>query len=83
MLVTNVGGLPDFMKLKIVEPLNTLFKDTLNINPTIITIAIAYESLREEIASRHCAGSVQGINWKTVGDSQVFGARIFERYLDY
>jgi GMP synthase (glutamine-hydrolysing) len=23
----NVGGLPDFMKLKIVEPLNTLFKD--------------------------------------------------------
>ena len=23
----NVGGLPDFMKLKIVEPLNNLFKD--------------------------------------------------------
>ena len=23
----NVGGLPDFMKLKIVEPLKTLFKD--------------------------------------------------------
>ena len=23
----NVGGLPDFMKLKIVEPLNTFFKD--------------------------------------------------------
>lgn len=23
----NVGGLPDFMKLKVVEPLNTLFKD--------------------------------------------------------
>lgn len=23
----NVGGLPDFMKLKIIEPLNTLFKD--------------------------------------------------------
>ena len=23
----NVGGLPDYMKLKIVEPLNTLFKD--------------------------------------------------------
>ena len=22
-----MGGLPDFMKLKIVEPLNTLFKD--------------------------------------------------------
>jgi GMP synthase (glutamine-hydrolysing) len=39
----NVGGLPDFMKLKVVEPLNTLFKDevrlvgkTLNIDPNIL-----------------------------------------------
>ncbi len=39
----NVGGLPDKMKLKIVEPLNTLFKDevrvvgkTLGIDPTIL-----------------------------------------------
>ena len=39
----NVGGLPDKMKLKVVEPLNTLFKDevrvvgkTLNIDPTIL-----------------------------------------------
>jgi GMP synthase (glutamine-hydrolysing) len=39
----NVGGLPDFMKLKIVEPLNTLFKDevrkvgkALNIDDTIL-----------------------------------------------
>lgn len=39
----NVGGLPDFMKLKIVEPLNTLFKDevrkvgkTLNIDEAIL-----------------------------------------------
>lgn len=39
----NVGGLPDFMKLKIVEPLNTLFKDevrrvgkTLNIDAAIL-----------------------------------------------
>jgi len=39
----NVGGLPDFMKLKIVEPLNTLFKDevravgkTLGIDPKIL-----------------------------------------------
>ncbi|MFC6999287.1 glutamine-hydrolyzing GMP synthase [Rufibacter roseus] len=39
----NVGGLPDFMKLKVVEPLNTLFKDevrivgkTLGIDDTII-----------------------------------------------
>jgi GMP synthase (glutamine-hydrolysing) len=39
----NVGGLPDFMKLKIVEPLNTLFKDevrkvgkTLNIDDNIL-----------------------------------------------
>jgi GMP synthase (glutamine-hydrolysing) len=39
----NVGGLPDFMKLKIVEPLNTLFKDevrrvgkSLNIDDAIL-----------------------------------------------
>jgi GMP synthase (glutamine-hydrolysing) len=39
----NVGGLPDFMKLKGVEPLNTLFKDevrlvgkTLEIDPNIL-----------------------------------------------
>jgi GMP synthase (glutamine-hydrolysing) len=39
----NVGGLPDFMKLKVVEPLNTLFKDevrlvgaVLNISPNIL-----------------------------------------------
>ena len=39
----NVGGLPDFMKLKVVEPLNTLFKDgvrevgkALGISDTII-----------------------------------------------
>jgi GMP synthase (glutamine-hydrolysing) len=39
----NVGGLPDFMKLKVVEPLNTLFKDevrlvgkTLGISPDIL-----------------------------------------------
>ena len=27
MLVTNVGGLPEFMKLKLIEPLRDLFKD--------------------------------------------------------
>lgn len=39
----NVGGLPDFMKLKVVEPLNTLFKDevrrlgkALDIDPKIL-----------------------------------------------
>ncbi len=39
----NVGGLPDFMKLKVVEPLNTLFKDevrkvgaALGLEPTIL-----------------------------------------------
>jgi GMP synthase (glutamine-hydrolysing) len=39
----NVGGLPETMKLKVVEPLNTLFKDevrevgkTLEIDPTIL-----------------------------------------------
>jgi GMP synthase (glutamine-hydrolysing) len=40
----NVGGLPDFMKLKIVEPLNSLFKDevrkvgaSLGINPSLLS----------------------------------------------
>ncbi|TDS13019.1 glutamine-hydrolyzing GMP synthase [Sphingobacterium paludis] len=39
----NVGGLPDFMKLKVVEPLKTLFKDevrrvgkTLEVDPNIL-----------------------------------------------
>ncbi len=39
----NVGGLPDFMKLKVIEPLKTLFKDevrrvgkTLEIDPNIL-----------------------------------------------
>src|SRR5690606_38359684 len=39
----NVGGLPDYMKLKVVEPLKTLFKDevrrvgkTLEVDPTIL-----------------------------------------------
>ena len=39
----NVGGLPDFMKLKIVEPLNSLFKDevrrvgaSLNMDPMLL-----------------------------------------------
>jgi GMP synthase (glutamine-hydrolysing) len=39
----NVGGLPDFMKLKVVEPLNTLFKDevrrvgaTLGMDPALL-----------------------------------------------
>ena len=39
----NVGGLPDFMKLKVVEPLKTLFKDevrrvgkTLGVDPAIL-----------------------------------------------
>ncbi len=39
----NVGGLPDYMKLKVIEPLNTLFKDevrrvghTLGIDPNIL-----------------------------------------------
>jgi GMP synthase (glutamine-hydrolysing) len=39
----NVGGLPDFMKLKVIEPLNSLFKDevrrvgkSLGINPALL-----------------------------------------------
>ena len=42
----NVGGLPDFMKLKIVEPLNTLFKDEVrNVGRTI--------GVPESILQRH------------------------------
>ena len=42
----NVGGLPDFMKLKIVEPLNTLFKDEVRaVGRTL--------GIDEKILSRH------------------------------
>jgi GMP synthase (glutamine-hydrolysing) len=42
----NVGGLPDFMKLKIVEPLNTLFKDEVRRVGRALGI-------REELLGRH------------------------------
>lgn len=42
----NVGGLPDFMKLKIVEPLRTLFKD--EVRRVGATLGIA-----DELLSRH------------------------------
>jgi GMP synthase (glutamine-hydrolysing) len=42
----NVGGLPDFMKLKIVEPLNTLFKDEVRRVGRSLGI-------REELLGRH------------------------------
>jgi len=42
----NVGGLPDFMKLNIVEPLNSLFKDEVR--------KVGYElGLKDEILHRH------------------------------
>ena len=42
----NVGGLPDFMKLKIVEPLNNLFKDEVRrVGKTL--------GLKEELLGRH------------------------------
>jgi GMP synthase (glutamine-hydrolysing) len=42
----NVGGLPDFMKLKVVEPLNTLFKDEVRkVGRTL--------GLHENILNRH------------------------------
>ncbi|MDN4164830.1 glutamine-hydrolyzing GMP synthase [Cytophagales bacterium LB-30] len=42
----NVGGLPDFMKLKVVEPLNTLFKDEVrNVGRTL--------GISENILGRH------------------------------
>lgn len=42
----NVGGLPDFMKLKVVEPLNTLFKDEVRLVGKAMDIA-------PEILNRH------------------------------
>lgn len=42
----NVGGLPDYMKLKVVEPLSTLFKDEVR------EVGAALE-LEEEILHRH------------------------------
>ena len=42
----NVGGLPDFMKLKVVEPLNTLFKDEVR------RVGRAM-GIREELLGRH------------------------------
>jgi GMP synthase (glutamine-hydrolysing) len=42
----NVGGLPDYMKLKIVEPLNTLFKDEVRVVGKTLEID-------DKIISRH------------------------------
>jgi GMP synthase (glutamine-hydrolysing) len=42
----NVGGLPDFMKLKVVEPLNTLFKDEVRAVGRTLDIS-------DKILSRH------------------------------
>lgn len=42
----NVGGLPDYMKLKIVEPLNTLFKDEVRRMGTALEMS-------EDILKRH------------------------------
>lgn len=42
----NVGGLPDFMKLKVVEPLNTLFKDEVRLVGRSLGIS-------EKILQRH------------------------------
>jgi GMP synthase (glutamine-hydrolysing) len=42
----NVGGLPDYMKLKVVEPLNTLFKDEVRVVGKTLAID-------DKIISRH------------------------------
>jgi GMP synthase (glutamine-hydrolysing) len=42
----NVGGLPDYMKLKIVEPLNTLFKDEVRRVGSAL-------GLKDELLNRH------------------------------
>ncbi len=66
----NVGGLPDFMKLKIVEPLNTLFKDEVR----RIGKALGMES---QILSRHPFPG-PGLGIRILGDITAEKVRVLQ-----
>jgi len=70
----NVGGLPDFMKLKIVEPLNTLFKDEVR------KIGKALE-MEENILSRHPFPG-PGLGIRILGDITAEKVRVLQE-VDY
>lgn len=66
----NVGGLPDFMKLKVVEPLNTLFKDEVR----RVGAAIG---LSKEILGRHPFPG-PGLAIRILGDITIEKVRILQ-----
>lgn len=70
----NVGGLPDFMKLKIVEPLNTLFKDEVR------RIGAALE-MSDDILKRHPFPG-PGLGIRILGDITREKVRILQE-VDY
>lgn len=70
----NVGGLPDFMKLKIVEPLNTLFKDEVR------RIGTALE-MSDDILKRHPFPG-PGLGIRILGDVTREKVRILQE-VDY
>lgn len=66
----NVGGLPDYMKLKIVEPLNTLFKDEVR------RIGLAM-GMKKELISRHPFPG-PGLGIRILGDVTYEKVRILQ-----
>lgn len=66
----NVGGLPDFMKLKVVEPLNTLFKDEVR------RIGRALE-MSDDILGRHPFPG-PGLGIRILGDITAEKVRILQ-----
>ncbi|MES2732281.1 MAG: glutamine-hydrolyzing GMP synthase [Bacteroidota bacterium] len=70
----NVGGLPDFMKLKIVEPLNTLFKDEVRLVGRNLQIS-------ESILGRHPFPG-PGLAIRILGDITAEKVRVLQE-VDY
>ncbi|MCX6232538.1 MAG: glutamine-hydrolyzing GMP synthase [Bacteroidetes bacterium] len=70
----NVGGLPDYMKLKIVEPLNTLFKDEVRrVGRTL--------GIKDELLNRHPFPG-PGLGIRILGDITPEKVRILQE-VDY
>ncbi len=70
----NVGGLPDYMKLKIVEPLNTLFKDEVRRVGRSL-------GLKDELLNRHPFPG-PGLGIRILGDISPEKVRILQE-VDY